>query len=608
MVSRNSIDGYIGGAVQRYSALFGLPSQGKIVLLLFALCMLGGVLAIVPVCPSYDGFALGLMFGAIFLLIMTSTDFLVSRSSMRADPVFDFRRCAALSLFSSILWFGLIFVGNIVNLFLRNPAIWIKFSLLGFYAVFMLRLIVFSSISLADRVRIFLSSLFQPALCVILAFAMAPLIQFRLTYSLILYMPLSISVVGLAVHLFVFLIDRAGKKGVGIPSLSLFKAFMVNWTEDLNMPLENFFESLGSVRDVGLSMLAFRGNEDMKALIVVPAFHAGPFKNVGSSLFPSMAQEALEDRLACVVSVPHGLFGHSLDLSSQAQSRKVINSVLESLDFAFSDSKATPLMRARENGASASCQIFGNCAFVTLTLAPETMEDLPEELNLAIVSKAEGQGLSSAIVIDAHNSIDGLFNLEKALNPLRRAAVTSIEEALSCQRLPFRVGASRIVPKEFEVKDGMGPGGISVVVTEVGGQRAAYVVFDGNNMISGLREKIFSTLHAMGVADGEVLTTDTHAVNGVVPTPRGYHPIGDVMDHSKIIEYVKEVVTKALESLEPARVSWRREIIQNIRVIGEEQIKALCTLTDNAAKRAKAAAVTLFPIAGVFLAVVLAFA
>ncbi len=603
----NSLDEYIGGTVRRYSTLFTLPSQGRIILSLFALCMLGGVLAIVPACPSYDGFALGLMFGAIFLLIITSSDFLITRTFMKTDPVFDFRRCAALSLFSSILWFGLVLIGSIVSIFLKNPAVWIKFFLLGFCAVLMLRLIVFSSTSLADRVRIVLSSVLQPTLCVIPAFFMTPVIPFRLTASLILYILLSVSVVGLTVLLFTFLVDRAGKKAVGIPSLSLFKAFMANWTEDLNMPLENFFESLGSERDVGLSMLAFRGNEDMKALMVVPAFHAGPFKNVGSSLFPSMIQEALEDRLGCVVSVPHGLFGHSLDLSSQAQSRKVIDSVLDSLDFPFFESKATSFVRVREDVASASCQIFGDCAFVTLTLAPETMEDLPEELNSAIVSEAEEQGLSSAIVVDAHNSIDGPFNLEKAVNPLRMAAVASLEEALSCQRLPFQVGASRIVPEEFGVEEGMGPGGISVIVTEVGGQRAAYVVIDGNNMISGMREKILSMLHEIGIADGGVLTTDTHVVNGVVLIPRGYHPIGEVVDQSKIIEYVREAAIEALNNLEPAKVSWRTETIPNVKVIGEKQIKALCALTEKAAKQAKRLAVTLFPIAGISLTVVLAF-
>ncbi len=607
MASSNSLDKYIGGTVKRYSSLFTLPSQERIVLSLFTSCILGGVLAILPLYFSSGSFGLGLMLGATLLLTITSSDFVITHTFMKTDPIFNSRRCSALSLFSSIIWFGLIFLGSIISIFLKNPEVWIKFFLLGFCAVLMLRLIVFSTTSLAAGGRVFLSSILQPTLFVIPVLFMAPVMRFSLTAPLILFIPLSISVVGSTVLLFTFFIDRAGKKAIGIPSLSLFKAFMANWTEDLNTPLESLFERLSNERDIGLSLLAFRGNKDMKAVMVVPAFHPGPFKNVGSSLFPSMIQQALENQLGCIVSVPHGLFGHGLDLSSQVESRKVIESVLDSVDFHFFESKATPFVRVEKNGASASCQIFGDCTFLALTLAPETMEDLPEELNSAIVGEAEERGLSSAIVIDAHNSIDGPFNLEKVVNPLRMAAVASLEEALNRQRFPFQVGASKFVPEEFGVEEGMGPGGIGVVVTEVGGQKAAYVTIDGNNMMSGLRERILLMLLELGITAGEILTTDTHAVNGVVLTPRGYHPIGEAMDQSKLIEYVREVAIKALNNLEPAKVSWRIETIPNIKVIGERQIKTLCALTEEATKRAKKLAATLFPIAWVLLTILLAF-
>ena len=607
MVSSSSLGEYISGTVKRYSSLFTLPSQERIVLSLFALCILGGVLAILPLYFSYGGFALGLMFGATLLLVITSSDFVITHTFMKTDPIFNFRRCSALSLFSSLIWLAFIFLGSIISIFLNNPDVWIKFFLLGFCAVLMLRLIVFSTTSLTASGTVFLSSVLQPTLCVIPVLLMAPVMGFSLRASLILFIPFSISVVGLTVLLFTFFIDRAGKKAIGIPSLSLFKAFMTSWTEDLNTPLEKFFERLGTERDIGLSLLVFRGNKGMKAVMVVPAFHPGPFRNVGSSLFPSMIQDALENKLRCVVSVPHGLFGHGLDLSSQVESRKVIDSVLDSMDFPFFESKATPFMRVRKNGASASCQMFGDCAFLTLTLAPETMEDLPEELSSAIVGEAEERGLSLAIVIDAHNSIDGPFNLKKVVNSLRMAAVASLEEALSCQRFPFQLGASRIVPKEFGVKEGMGPGGISVIVTKVGGQKAAYVTIDGNNMMSGLREKILSMLREIGITDGEVLTTDTHAVSGVVLAPRGYHPIGEAMNQAKLIEYVRAAAIRALNDLEPAKVSWRTETVPNVKVIGEKQIKALCVLVEKATKRAKKLAATLFPIAGILLAMLLAF-
>jgi putative membrane protein len=341
--------------------------------------------------------------------------------------------------------------------------------------------------------------------------------------------------------------------------------------------------------------------------MAVPAFHPGPFKNVGSSLFPSMVQDALKEKLQCIISAPHGLSGHSLDLSSQAQNHKVIDSILDSVDFPFSESRATPLIRVVKNGARASCQMFGTCALVTLTLAPETMEDLPEALNSAIVSEAKKRGVSLALIIDAHNSIDGPFNLEKMVDPLRMAAVASLDKTSERQQRPFLVGASTLVPEDFGVEEGMGPGGISIIVTKVGAQEAAYVTIDGNNMISGLRERILSALRELGITEGEILTTDTHAVNGVVLTPRGYHPVGEAMNQAKLIECVREAATKALNNLEPAKVSWHKETVPNVKVIGEKQIEALCALTDKTAKLAKKLATTLFPVTGIFLLLLLAF-
>ena len=61
----------------------------------------------------------------------------------------------------------------------------------------------------------------------------------------------------------------------------------------------------------------------------------------------------------------------------------------------------------------------------------------------------------------------------------------------------------------------MGTGGITAIVVQVDKQKTAYVVIDGNNMISGLREKILAALTSVGFDESEVFTTDTHAVSAL---------------------------------------------------------------------------------------------
>jgi len=604
LASDDSLDEYMGRMVERYSSLFTLPSHKKIVVWLCALCLLGGLLTIFPLRPNSFGLALGLIFGTVFFSFVSLADLLIGRVFMRSDPIFNLRRCSALSLFSCLTWFGFIFLGSLISIFLGNPVVWVKLFLLGFSVALILRLLVFSTTSFADRKGVLVSSILQPMLCIIPVFFVGS-VTGGLEMNFFLLSVVFVFIAVVSVSLFTFLVNRVGLRALGIASIPLFKAFMANWTENLNELLEAFLERLGCERDVKLSMLAFRTGEKMKAVMVVPALHSGPFRNVGSSLLPYKIQDALENKLGCVVSVPHGLAGHELDLSSQIQSERVVERTLDSLDFSHFFSGATPLVRTGKNGASASCQVFENCALLTLTLSPKTMEDLPQDLEVAIVREAEKRGLSSAIVIDAHNSVEGPFDLKEPLEPLRKAALNSLKKALKCERAPFEVGAAKIVPEEFGLKEGMGLGGITVVAIKVGNEKTAYVTIDGNNMVSGLREEILAVLRDVGIADGEVLTTDTHSVNGVVLTERGYHPIGEAMDKTKLIGYIRQAAMNALDDLEPAEVSWRTETISGVRVIGEKQIGALCLLAEKTAREAKRVAVSLFSATGVLLVALL---
>ncbi len=602
----DSTDVYIDKVVKRYSKLFGLPSHRRITLYLGVLSLHGGILSFLMLGLSLENFAFGLSFGGIFFLLTTLSDLVTTRSSMKRDLIFNLRRVSALSFFSSLIWFGVLLLGGLTSAFLEVPGLWIRFFFLGFSGALILRLLVLSVTSFASFEGTLFSSLLQPALVALPILFIGPKIGYNLDVQLLFFVVVSVSVALVTVFAFKYFMDRVGKETLGVASSVLFKAFLANWTEDLIHPLETFFETLGSDQDIEVSLMTFKADKKIKAVIVVPALHPGPFKNLGSSLLPSLIQTTLEDKFNCVVSVPHGLVGHELDLSSQYQNQKVLKSLVGFVDSSSSHFEVTPFVRIENEYAKASCQIFGDCALLALTTAPNTMEDLPQELNSFIVGEAKKHGIS-ALAIDAHNSMDGPFNLDKAIVTLGEAAVDSLEKAMNLSRSSFKMGAATVVPKEFTLHDGMGPGGISVIVTEVDNQKAAYVTIDGNNMVSGLREKILSELKTLGITDGEVLTTDTHSVCGMVRSRRGYNLVGEAVDHSKLISYIREAAKSALESLEPAEVSWRTEIIPAVRVIGEQQISEIMIVADKTTQRARRLAVSLFPTAALFLALLLLF-
>jgi predicted neutral ceramidase superfamily lipid hydrolase len=126
-------------------------------------------------------------------------------------------------------------------------------------------------------------------------------------------------------------------------------------------------------------------------------------------------------------------------------------------------------------------------------------------------------------------------------------------------------------------------------------------------MISGLREKILTALTDMGFDKSEVFTTDTHAVSAVVLGKRGYHPLGEAIDHALLLEYIKEAASKASEQLEECRAGNLSITVPQVRVIGTERLHALSTLVDLAFQRAKQVVVPVFGLEGVLLVVLLSF-
>jgi len=609
-MSRNDeLDDSIKKLVKRYSSLFTLPTIKRILFLLFGVFLLGGALSLYAINSSILNLALGAICGLAFFSLVVVTDYFLSKIVMRGDPIYDFRRISAVSLFSSSIWLLFVILGGILAVIYESPSLWLKLFLLGFCASTILRTVVFSTTSLSSYSRLLFSSLLPPFLCIIPVLSAWHFVNREFYPSVFWFVPSAILIILLGVFLFIFSVELVAKKSaLKISALRIFKAFLTNWSENLNAPLEAFFNELGEERDVQVSMIGFRKLDgQMKALMIIPSFHPGPFRNLGSSLIPSMIQKAVEEKLRCPVAVPHGLFGHELDLASQEQSRKVVKAVVESLSFTRFLSKASPFVRVQEEPASASCQLFGDCALITLTLAPKTTEDLPYELGEAILAKAKNLELSNAVVINAHNSIEGQFNLDEALPHLKNAAFEGLARAMIAKPKPLQVGVASLKPKEYGIREGMGPGGIVALVTRVGDQKAAYVTVDGNNMVSGLREEILEALKGTGVEAGEILTTDTHAVCGIVLDPRGYHPVGEVMNRARFIGYIKKVVSEALKNLESVEVAWRVLTVRNVKVVGARQIDALCFLADQAIKRAKRAALSIFPALGAILIAMLTF-
>jgi putative membrane protein len=600
MANDSSLNQSINNAQKHYASLFFLPSF-KIALILVAfVCIIAGI-STVAFFPSLQGLTFGLFLGVAFFSINMAVDFFISKLLLH-DSIFDLRRTVVLSLFSWLFWLFFVLLGVVLGLsfgFLW----WVKLCLLGFSTLLTLRTVVFLSVSSANFKRRLFAILFQPLACIV------PFAVFlaRVNVAPVDYLPfiaLAPFVACISAFVFVHLLDNIGQKTYGVPSISIFKAFMLNWVSGLNGPLETYLEKMGGDADVEVSFIKFDSSKPIAA-IIVPLVHPGPFKNIGSSLLPSLLKQEFEKEYGCQACVPLGLLGHELDAASQVQNHKIIDQVLASAKFESSIDKATPFVKVSKDFVTASCQIFGRNALLSFTLAPKTTEDLPQELGNIVRKEAAKLGLDSAIVVNAHNSLTSNLEIEASIEMLTEVALNCLQEAISKKSCAFGVGSATVYPSEFTLKDGMGTGGITATVVKVEEQKAAYVVIDGNNMVSGLREKILSALSSDGFQESEIFTTDTHAVSAVVVGRRGYHPIGEAIDQEALINHIRETARKATSHIEPCKAGCLQIVVPKVRVIGGDCLNFMTVLVDKTIQKAKRIVVPIFGVEGLLLLLLL---
>ncbi|MCW4002496.1 MAG: DUF2070 family protein [Candidatus Bathyarchaeota archaeon] len=605
MATENSLNASMDSAKKHYSSMFFLPSAKKSLLAIAVICI--GVIglstfAFFPAIGLLSSLALGF---SLFVLTFAA-DLVVSRIVLRKDPVFLLRRTIALSMFCWIFWVFFILIGVALG-FAFDWTWWVKLSLLGYATVVTLRFMVLVATSFSSFWRQLVSTLLQPVLSVIAFLAFWTGISSALLLQVFPFLVVSPIIAFAAVYSFLFVIDRLGRQTYSLPTLPMFRAFLLNWLTGDNAPLEGFLESLGQDVDIEVSLLKFDSAKP-KAAIIVPSVHPGPFKNIGSSLLPSLLKQDFEKEFGCETCTPLGILGHELDLTSQAQNHKIISNIIASAKFEASEGVATSFVKATEGVATASCQIFGDTALLSFTLAPKTTEDLPQELGHVVSEEAKKYGLKNALIINSHNSLnDNEIDTQKHVDALQIAASKCLQKAITLERKPFLVGAATTFPEEFTLKQGMGTGGITVIVVQVEKQKTAYVVIDGNNVVPNLREKIIIALASQGFDESEVFTTDTHAVSALVTGRRGYHTVGEVMDHDILIRHITETAKKAQANLEASKAGFLQLVVPQVRVIGEERLQSLSLLVDKAIQKAKQIIVPVFGVEGLLLVLLLAF-
>lgn len=387
---------------------------------------------------------------------------------------------------------------------------------------------------------------------------------------------------GLSAYSYIRMVNTPLRKAFSVDGVEMAGQFLDHMTKrerDDVSDIESFFESISSPIDAYIGVVSFKKGDDVKALMVVPSVHPGPFGYIGGSNLPAKLAEDLK-RVTPNVFVPHGPSTHDYNPSSRAECKKIsfmVGNLLHDIEYS---KESSAMVRRTMGDANACAQMFGGSTLVVASLAPKPTDDLDFSTGYAAMEEGRKQGVEDCLVVDAHNSLEkGSGHVHFGSRTARyiiEASGKAVEQALKEKTKGVRIGVASV--SGFSVdKDGLGSRGIQVMVVETGDRRFGYLLYDGNNMVSGLREKILTKVGSM-LDDAEILTTDNHSVNN---TMGGFNPIGWKMDHDRIVEISEDLVKRAAEDLEDVEVGMETGLIHDFNIFGHQTAARLASVINS---------------------------
>lgn len=474
-----------------------------------------------------------------------------------------YNRSTLLSLLSLVIVALVSVVTCAITYILQMPYTYLGF-VLGLSLIFAMRMLVLLGISVNSLPKVIVPAALQSAFSAIalIYYTRNPIIFIDLGVSSLIFVS--------AAFAFVRYVDYPMVKSFGVSSLDFIQDFIAHLTEG-SPAMEEFFDKIGESIDAPVSVLCFkRMDNSMKATIITPYVHPGPMGEIGGGNLPAIVSEAFKEGLTFV---PHGTAYHDFNLVTSDESSKIIDAAKRAIERINYNPMATMSSRVACGDTKILGQRFNDSVFLISTQAPTSTEDI--EFSVGFTAMAEGRvaGARNATIIDSHNCTEPFAT---AIEPgtrdsynIIRASANASKGLLSMPLGEMKLGVANSPPICTRL-EGMGDLGIRVAVVEALGQRTAYIVIDGNNMMCGLREQIFSRLH---VDEAEVMTTDTHVVN----TLSGANYVGQHMDCELLMDTIAKLVDQAIADLEPVKAGMEIEIAEDVRVFGSHKIAKLAS-------------------------------
>ncbi len=377
-------------------------------------------------------------------------------------------------------------------------------------------------------------------------------------------------VFGLGFAILIWLIERPLYRAFHIRGLAFVNAFIAHMTDGSSKGMEHFFREIGEEIFVPQVCLFFRRTSKKPVLFTVPNLHPGPMGEIGGGNLPRVIHDRMEEETL----VAHGCATHDFNLVSESEIEKVINAIERTKKDRTYTPGATRSARLSCGSVQVLYQRFGEAMLIVTTRSPQKTEDLDFSIGMSIMAEGH-RWFPHVAFVDGHNCMTDLSSpvLQATQTALeyQHGAIQAMEACRKADLKPFSVGyACQHLP--YSREEGFGDLGMQVMVVETAGQKTAYVLFDGNNMATGVRDILLEKILTL-VDAAEVMTTDSHVVNTIT----GKNPVGLAIPSEIFLPQVISTVQAAIDDLESAECAATTAQCEHVVVFGSNRISQLAS-------------------------------
>ncbi len=576
--------------VRLYSKLWQLPSFGGIAGRL-ALSVIVASVILTVLRAQLDTTKYLLMFGQYLVLFGASTFlgigllYIVVRQ--KGAPL-DLRRTTGSMLFAVIFWIALSIIGGIVDALFGINYFEGRLILLGTGLAYLALAFLVTGLSDHHPIRNFIGAIMFPLVLVLTWIILGGIAADFVTLpSNGLYIMTAMVVIeSVAVTYIYKSVSQPFERDLEISGPALLRAFGHAYLVDNPRPFENMMTTIATIQDLPLEVIVIRDEAGLYAIGVVLYVHPGPFRNISSSALPFHIMQHIKEKYRVTGFVLHGTCTHHQNLTAKDDYSKVMDELDRLIETTETHSLISGPHWSDESKYKVWTLFAGDDALAMTTSAPEFTDDISLEVGRRTASLARSRipSLKSVAIVDAHNCIgDDAVSLmpdDPDAEEYEGAVASAIFGTVNSIRGEVSVGVYQFRPNTVSVKEGLGPGGITAVVMRNVEGESVLISVDGNNVEPGFRERAISLLKGQGFRHVEIATTDTHVVNAVSMSSKGYPPVGREKS-VEILEAIGIAAAKAREGMRQVSIGFGFGEVKSLRTFGE---KGFDTLTQDIAE------------------------